>query len=97
MSVIIPTSPNQAQCNFSGCNMTVAPSSGSVDLFDGLLPTDILNGNSGANLVDLLKITEWFQGKLLKPSIWTNPSGNSAGWTKPVQSKNSPWTNKDAV
>ena len=97
MSIITPTSYGQAQYNSASYNVSVIPVHGFQALFDNCSPTDNINGNQGLDLAEFLKITEWFQGKILKPSIWSNPTGSSAGWTKPAPSSNHiPWTNADA-
>jgi hypothetical protein len=97
MSIITPTSYNQAQYGITGYNVTVVGTEGSIDLFDSLLPSDILNGNSGQDLADALKIVEWISCSIIKPSLWSNTTGSSAGWTTTTPSTTRQvWQNADA-
>ena len=97
MSLVKPTQYGQAQYNQAQYNCTVTPVNGQIDLFDNVSPTDNLNGNSGQNLADNLKITEWLTASIIKPNIWNKQTGASSIWTTVTPSTTKGiWTNADA-
>ena len=85
MSLLIPTSCGQAQGNFSGCSLTDIPINNILDLFDSFILGDSVSGNSGTNLIDLIRINEWLNAYIIKGvNPWTPGSPISGSWTPPT-------------
>jgi hypothetical protein len=96
MSLITPTSYNQAQYGVFGYHITAIPQSGIQNLFDGLILGDAISGNPVEDLLDLLVVQEWIDLTLIKANIWNKPAGPGATWTTPPLNVPNKWTNQDA-